>query len=693
MLTATFQRLLPRVGPDAEASLWSSGVLSWEDYEDRAARQKSLFSDRLTDGHLFANSRRALQKEDAAYFAACLHRREHYRIPLAFPMRTLFLDIETTGLSRYYDVITLVGWSYRGKYDVHIRGDDEGALRAVLADAQAVVTFNGSLFDLPFLRLGFRDLKLPPVHIDLRFLGRRVALSGPQKSIEEALGFHRPRHLADMRGESAPILWHRYRRGDLDAMRLLIEYNHCDIEGMKFLFDHAVGKLLSRHKVPKRIRAQVPRFAVPSEIAWEQACRRRSRATRRGITILPYRGPSGPAITLPSLNPPAPGNAFRAVGIDLTGSEQRPSGWCLLDGSTARTRTLATDDEIVTATLDAKPHVVSIDSPLSLPRGRTCVSDDDPGREQYGIMRHCERALKRRGINVYPALIPSMQKLTARGIRLASRVRAVGIPVIESYPGAAQDIMGIPRKRASLEMLREGLAEFGVSGSFKTEPVTHDELDAITAAVVGVFFWSGKFEALGSDDEEALIIPDLKADARTWRARRVVAFSGPLAAGKTTSARYVELLGFSYGRYSMALEALMAEGERADRSSLQEFGDRVHREFGQRWLGRKVLQALPRSGNIVIDGLRFPDDHAFLAETFGPAFVHVHLQATDTVRKARFATREVDAARFDEAASHPVEQRIDELRPLAHLVLRNEGGLGELHSAIRQALESRPSEV
>src|SRR5207302_6513839 len=122
------------------------------------------------------------------------------------------------------------------------------------------------------------------------------------------------------------------------------------------------------------------------------------------------------------------------------------------------------------------------------------VTNDEPGRDEFGILRQCERILKRRGVNVYPSLIDSMQNLTARGIRLANALRSMGVPVIESYPGAAQDIMGIPRKRASLEYLKDGLADFGIEGDFITNKVSHDELDAITSAIVGVFFWSGKFE-------------------------------------------------------------------------------------------------------------------------------------------------------------------------------------------------------
>jgi hypothetical protein len=42
---------------------------------------------------------------------------------LADPARVVFLDVETTGLSWYYDEITLVGWMHNGRYDFHIAGE------------------------------------------------------------------------------------------------------------------------------------------------------------------------------------------------------------------------------------------------------------------------------------------------------------------------------------------------------------------------------------------------------------------------------------------------------------------------------------------------------------------------------------------------------------------------------------------
>jgi predicted nuclease with RNAse H fold len=102
-----------------------------------------------------------------------------------------------------------------------------------------------------------------------------------------------------------------------------------------------------------------------------------------------------------------------------------------------------------------------------------------------------------------------MQKLTERGMRLAKAFRKRGYKVIESYPGAAQDIMRIPRKKSSLDDLAGGLQAFGIKGACLVEGCSHDELDAITSAVVGYFYLTGDYEALGNEHEEWLIIPKL----------------------------------------------------------------------------------------------------------------------------------------------------------------------------------------
>lgn len=166
-------------------------------------------------------------------------------------------------------------------------------------------------------------------------------------------------------------------------------------------------------------------------------------------------------------------------------------------------RILFDDEEILSLTLSARPDLVSIDAPLSLPRGRISVSDDSPCREKGGIVRDAERILWSRGIPVYPSLIRHMQGLTLRGITLARRLRESGIPVIESYPGAAQDILGIPRKRVDLNILRRGLEEFGFGtndgwtrcGSIQSDflllqnprlAVLHQQFDLLLKSRIGV---------------------------------------------------------------------------------------------------------------------------------------------------------------------------------------------------------------
>lgn len=682
MLIHTFQHLRG-ITQKREQGFWRSNVTSWDDLDLLTGKQLNLFphDDANSSDSPLDTSRIALENGDIEYFASGLVRNEHYRIAASFPEKTLFLDIETTGLSRHYDKITIIGWSMGKEFDVFIQGGSDEAFRRAMSQAKVIVTFNGSLFDLKFIAQEFPDIELPICHVDLRFLAKRVGLTGGQKANEDELGVKRPHNLADMSGEGAPVLWYKYRWGDKKALKKLIQYNHADVEGMKTIFDVAVSRLLQKHMAPASIIRSLHRFAKDkSKIIWADKS-----SDGSGIQILPYKGVAGPLILLKNLKVFDKNHELRVVGIDLTGSEERPSGWCLLNNNIAITARLGTDDDLVQKTIDSRPHVVSIDSPLSIPHGRTTVFDDDPHRDEFGIMRICERILKRRGVNVYPSLIPSMQRLTARGIRLANHFRSLGVPVIESYPGAAQDIMGIPRKQASLEYLSRGLRLFGIDGKFDHNNVTHDELDAITSAAVGLFFWSGKFEGLGTKEEEYLIIPDLHVNTSHWRRRKVIGIGGPIATGKTTAANHIKTFNYSYGRFSQVLHMILAErGVEPNRTSLQEIGEEVNKSPGQRWLCKQLIKSLPEKGNLVIDGLRYPEDHAFMVETFGSAFVHVHIYSSTEIRAKRYIVDGNTENEFKTACSHNVEKKIDKLTALAHVVINNDGNVSSLHKEIEE---------
>lgn len=686
MLNNTFIHL-PGIGAKKERELWNEGILTWDDFERNRIRQWRLFDDgRDKDqASILAASREALESGDIDFFADHLPKREHYRIALTVPEQTAFLDIETTGLSHYYDETTVIGFSIGDEYNAFIEGSDWEAFKDSLSRARCLVTFNGTIFDLKFIEKEFPDLRLPKAHIDLRFFAKRAGFSGGQKAIEEELGINRAKDIKGMKGENAPILWHQYRMGDAKAARLLLEYNHADVDGMKGIFDRSLEKVLDKERISLMTNLGKPFSEYETTIRFAKSP---ENVAKNRIYVPPSPHKPGPRIIYRKLARKIGRKPLRVVGIDITSSETRASGWCFLDGSRAYTNRVFSDSEIFSETINVEPDIVSIDSPLSLPKGRTKVTDDDPGREEFGIVRECERVLFRRGVSVYPCLIQSMQKLTERGIRLASHFRAIGIPVIESYPGAAQDIMDIPRKKAGLEYLAKGLADFGLKGDFVSNKVSHDELDAITSAIVGLFFWSGKYEALGDEVEDYLIIPDLKGRTNGWRKRKVVGFSGPIAAGKTTGARYLEQSrSFSYGRFSQVLETMLkSQRRKPTRKNLQEIGEHVHEEFGQRWLCKQLANALPKDGDLAIDGLRFPEDHAYLVERFGPAFIHLHIEADESIRKNRYKKMGNRVRDFQNASIHVVESNVNRLAQLAHHRISNDGTLKGLTSKLRRVI-------
>jgi uncharacterized protein len=186
------------------------------------------------------------------------------------------------------------------------------------------------------------------------------------------------------------------------------------------------------------------------------------------------------------------------VGIDLAGSPRRPTGLCLLDGTRAVTSVAFGDDEILELVTQARPAIVPIDAPLSLPYGRRSIHTRTGEH-----LRECDRELLRRKIRFFPITLGPMRMLTARGLALKRRLVKMGYRPVECYPGAAQDVWGLPRQHRDLFGLLAGLRRLGLRGLKKT--ATSDELDAATAALVGRWFLDGRGTMLGG--EEGILVP------------------------------------------------------------------------------------------------------------------------------------------------------------------------------------------
>ncbi len=661
-----------------EIGLWKAR----ETLDTLAARenvQLSFFDDgNDPDGSPCSASRsiQALREKDAMFFLDRLESKEYYRIAYSFPQDVMFLDIETTGLSRVYHYITCIGWIVDGQYDCWIRGTDPEPFLKAFQKAKMIVTFNGTMFDCKFLDLyfGTEDFSQKP-HLDLRYFCKRFGLSGGQKKIEQLMGFIRPGSIKETDGKEAIALWYSFLFGERTALKKLIEYNYYDLRGMTHLLDGVFfgsiyGSIFPKRGKPRRFEHNIKCDLVQC-LPPEETCKCIREEIKNSISNF----------SRERLQDAYP---YRIVGIDLAGKVSRRTGLCLLKGNKAETRVAHTDEDIGKFICEKKPDLISIDAPLSLPNGRTSVYDDDPERH-FGITRESERELKKRGVNCYPALIRSMQELTKRGIRLAEQFRNAGYPVIECFPGAAQDVIQLPRKRTDESLLKRGLSRFGIQGSFRTEKVCHDELDAITASLVGQFFISGFYEPLGCPEENDLIIP--QREYRLPAHKIVIGLAGPVAAGKTTVGEYIQQHGFQYIRYSQVIGNSDTSGVGPlGRNDLREAGAALYLGKGQYGLNEKLEGRISEDDCVVIDGMRHNEDYTFWKEHCFTRFVLVYIDTDYELCRSRFLQRGNEGCTYEEAVNHSAEADVAALRLKADIVIQNNNELKDLYVRVDHIL-------
>lgn len=151
-----------------------------------------------------------------------------------------YLDIETTGLSRNFSDITIIGIAFEknGKLTVTQLLEKtltEKKLLMILSGIDEVYTYNGSRFDLPFIKAKFGvDLKKQFRHTDLMYNCWKNNFKGGLKAVERILCIKR--YLKDVDGFMAVQLWWEYKNyNDADALRTLLEYNREDIVNLRLL--------------------------------------------------------------------------------------------------------------------------------------------------------------------------------------------------------------------------------------------------------------------------------------------------------------------------------------------------------------------------------------------------------------------------------------------------------------------------
>ena len=151
-----------------------------------------------------------------------------------------YLDIETTGFSRYYCDLTVIGIALENGRKcrvIQLLEDSltEKRLLKALKSVDEIYSYNGSRFDLPFIeaKLGI-ELKECFKHTDLMYDCWRHNLKGGLKVVEQLLGINRK--LTGVDGYMAVKLWYDYvDNNNTQALQTLLAYNQEDVVNLRVL--------------------------------------------------------------------------------------------------------------------------------------------------------------------------------------------------------------------------------------------------------------------------------------------------------------------------------------------------------------------------------------------------------------------------------------------------------------------------
>ena len=237
---------LERVGNQLEKNIWSNGISDWDGFLKKDSISGLSKSRKLYYDRKILEARKQLFDANSSYFFDILPKSQMWRLYDFFKEDAVFLDIETTGLSKMYDDITVFGLYDGLNTKTMIQGINlnYNELKKELQKYKLIVTFNGACFDVPFIEKRYPGL-LPKVpNFDVRSLTNQLGLTGGLKKIEKELNIKRKEIVEEFNGGDALTLWKMYRAtGDEYYLNLLVEYNEFDIVNLKTVAENCIKNM------------------------------------------------------------------------------------------------------------------------------------------------------------------------------------------------------------------------------------------------------------------------------------------------------------------------------------------------------------------------------------------------------------------------------------------------------------------
>ena len=257
MLPSTFCHL-SGIGTGTERRLWEEGYLGWDELARADHARLHLPHTPSLVGDL-ARTREEFACGNWEYFRQGLRSTEYWRLFPYVRARTAYFDIETTDLGRSDTHITTIAL-YDGVCIQHfVYGENLDDFPAALSRYQAIVTYSGKCFDVPFVEKYF-GITVPHFHLDLRYVLASLGYKGGLKGAEKALGISRG-GLDGVDGFFAVLLWKEYNRtGNRRALETLLAYNIEDVVNLEKLACIAYNLKLRQTPV-------APRYSLCEESA------------------------------------------------------------------------------------------------------------------------------------------------------------------------------------------------------------------------------------------------------------------------------------------------------------------------------------------------------------------------------------------------------------------------------------------
>ena len=247
----------------AEQKIWQLGCLSWQHISYLPSGTFSPKKTHLLEAEI-VRAKIALQAQLPDYFIHRFEGADKVRVLKNFQDRSAVIDIETTGLGSK-DMITTIALLKSGAIYVFVNEIDIDNFLSMLEGVRLLITFNGSRFDLPFLRRHFSiDLGLP--HLDLMPVMNALGYKGGQKACEKFSQMRRTFSQGNT-GMDAVHLWKKWKlERNFKALEKLVIYNAEDVFMLEKLAVMAYNQVMKTYPMGIFLKSSVEETSLSLDL-------------------------------------------------------------------------------------------------------------------------------------------------------------------------------------------------------------------------------------------------------------------------------------------------------------------------------------------------------------------------------------------------------------------------------------------